>query len=320
MTTRRNRGLTPEQRTDARLALQMLNGTGMSLVDAARIASQGQHIAQVPLSKAIAMFLRECTRKNLRPRSVEFYELRLDHFACAFEDDALASLDRPALRAWLEGLDVAETTRQGYLRAIRAFLRWCKRQEPPIIRTDPTEGLQLLKPRIERKIDHFDVDQSRAMLSAPSPYRDAIALMLFAGIRPSEINAREKPPLLWKHIDAKRKLIRIPAEIAKTRAPRVLENLPPALWKWIAPKQPGDPVCDRQLMLMPRWMQQHGIINDWIQDGCRHSFATYHLAAYNNANLTSTILGHEGRVSLLHQVYAGIVTQKEARQFFAITP
>lgn len=80
--------------------------------------------------------------------------------------------------------------------------------------------------------------------------------MLFAGVRPSEVNAREKPPLLWRHLDFKAKTIRIEAATAKTRVARVLEDLPPNLWQWLKldRSEPGEPVCPLQTRFLSRWL------------------------------------------------------------------
>lgn len=326
---RKNYSLTPEERADAREALQILRSAGWSggsiLTDSARIASGRQAGAvSCGLETAADQFVRDALKRNLRRRSVEFYESKLAGFLDAFEGRDLDSFSRPEVRQWLEALPVSDTTREGYLRAIRAFFRWAVRQEPALCRSDPTDGLALRVVRQAREVPTLGTSESEWVIANAGDYRAALALMLFAGIRPSEINAREKPPLLWRHVDFKGRSIRIEAETAKTRVARVLEGLPPNLWQWLRfdRGKPNDMICKHQTRFVSRWLMGRSDcpLGRWPQDVCRHSFATYHVALFGNVERTSLLLGHEGHARLLHQRYRGVATKAEAKKFFSISP
>lgn len=326
---RKNFSLTPEERADARAALQVLRSAGWHgsnvLTDAARVASGRSGASKVcTVPEAVEGFVRDCMRRGLRRRSVEFYESKLGAFAGGFDGRDLDSFARVELRDWLEAMAVADSTREGHLRAVRALFRWAERQEPALCRMDPTRGLALRVEREAREVAILSPGDAAWVMEHAGGYRAALALMLFAGVRPSEVNAREKPPLLWRQLDFKAKTVRIEAATAKTRVARVLEDLPANLWQWLKLErgEHGEPVCPLQTRFLSRWLigREGCPIADWKQDVCRHSFATYHVAAFSNVERTSLIMGHEGRARLLHQRYRGVATRAEAVAFFGIKP
>jgi integrase len=61
-------------------------------------------------------------------------------------------------------------------------------------------------------------------------------------------------------------------------------------------------------------------LEKWPPDVLRHTFATYHVAAFNDPGKTSLLLGHEGNPSLLHRHYRGLATQAEAIKFWNLRP
>jgi integrase len=321
---RKNYSLLPSERADARAALEMLSGSGLSLTEAASLAIGRAASAQrTSLEAAFEAFLRNCIKRNLRPTSVNFYESKLATLCAAFPNAFLDDFKRPELRTWIEGQGAAQSTTEGYLRAVRALFRWARRQDPPLCIEDPTLGLTLDVIMDERLVEIFKPKEAKAILSVAGTYKAAAVLMLFAGVRPGEINSSTKPSLLWRHIDFKARSILIPAHIAKTRVARLLEKLPDNLWLWLKLLRgaPDDPICERQLVGMSRAILRDAKgLHRWVHDGCRHSFATYHVSHFESTEKTSLILGHEGRVSLLHKNYRGLCSTAEAKAFFGIVP
>ena len=321
--SRKNFALSADKRADAREALEILKGSGLSLAAAAALAvNKRQGVVPTSLEVGVNQFLRSCLARNLRRRSVEFYESKLGSLVGYSGEMVMDSLDRVSLREWLMSQRGSETTRAGYLRAVRALYRWARKQEPPLCASDPTEGLTLELPVLERSVGFFSVKEVKGILKQAGPYRAAAALMLFAGVRPSEVNESTKGWLKWQDIDFEGREIRIPAALAKTRVARVLEDLPENLWEWLE-RDRGDgreAVCVPLVRFMSRHLLKAGAVERWIQDGCRHSFATYHVAAYKSVEKTSLIMGHEGRARLLHQRYRGVTSAGEAKKFFELVP
>ncbi len=60
-----------------------------------------------------------------------------------------------------------------------------------------------------------------------------------------------------------------------------------------------------------------GII-PWSHDAMRHSFATHHLAAFNDIGKLSLQMGNSPHV--IHSAYKGLVSKADAERFWALRP
>jgi hypothetical protein len=58
----------------------------------------------------------------------------------------------------------------------------------------------------------------------------------------------------------------------------------------------------------------------WPRNALRHSFASYHLAAYQDPVRTAYLMGHRSGTDLLDSCYKGLVSGVEARRFWALRP
>lgn len=321
MDRRRNFALTPAERNDAKEALQLLDGTGISLLDAARrVIASGEVSRSVSCEVAADRFLLYCLRKNVRQATYNDYEYRLTTFLATWGEHDMSAIDRPMLRDWLMAMDCAHSNRHNFFRVIRAFFRWAKRQDPPMVSNDPTDGLQLAQAIAEHNIGFYTVDEARQIMAAAGPYSAFFALGLFAGVRPSEIAFDHKTPLTWQDIDFDERMIRIPSAVAKTRRARIMEDLPANLWQWLeAARESSGPISPGRSTQALRWLKRR--YNGQLHtDGARHTFATYHVAMHNDVARTSLLLGHEGRPTMIHRHYRGLATKAQAKAFFSITP
>jgi len=317
---RKDFALTPEQRSDARVALGILDGTGLTLTAAAHIASGGRRAVQAVLvSDACERFNLHVVRAGLRSRTQEWYEHHVRGIVAGLGDRAMPSLTRAELVQWIASHSGSAGTRAGLARAIRALWRWGARQEPPLCSADIVTGLKTTGPDNGGEAGILTIDEARAIMAQAGAYRSALALLLFAGIRPEELAGRSKPPLLWKHVLTSERMIRIPAEIAKTGRPRIIEGLPPTVWEWIVPGAPNDAVCPGRTRQALRKAQQV-MRRAWPPDATRHSFASYALALTSDAARVAHWLGHEGAPGVLHRHYRALVTRAEAEKYWAIVP
>lgn len=312
--------LSPEQRNDARRALALLDGK-MSLEDAVRRALDGKLAGErVTLADGIERFKQ--SRKHLRPATVQWYEDRLLVF---LDDPKLAgklvdNVRKGDLRSLIAGRDVSESTRASYARAIRACWAWMLVQDPPLAGSDPTEGLKTNPPRGDGEIGFLTVEQC-AEIMRTTKHRNAVALMLFAGIRPEELCGRDKAPLTWRGVNQTEKVIRIPAASSKGGRPRNIEGIPDTLWSWLGHAgKPDQPITDCFGINVTRSAKRSAKIKDWPADALRHTFATYAMAYTANAPQVSVWLGHEGNPTMLHRHYRGLATKAQAEAFFNLRP
>lgn len=315
--------MSPDERVDARDALRILEGSGLSLTEAARRSVQAVGVSQATfLEDAIDSYVRRLLRMNRRKATVNYYDDVLRIFSRAFPGRTLDDFERVKLKAWFEGQPLAPATVRSYYRAVRVLFRWAVRQDPPLVALDPTEGLVLELDEPDRAVGFLSVEDCRSIMDGAGRYRSALALMLFAGVRPEEVAGRGKSFLDWSHVDCVGRVVRVPSEIAKTRRPRVLEGLPDALWAWLQPKDKG-PVCpghSRQAIRVAKIAANFGTERPWPKDGLRHTFATYHVAAFSDVGKTILLLGHEGAPAMFWNHYRGLATAGAAAEFWALRP
>ena len=177
---------------------------------------------------------------------------------------------------------------------------------------------QASKPKVPPKaIGILSVDEARALLSAcPDTIRPAVAIVMFAGLRREEITQLD-----WRAIDLDRRFIEVAAEKSKT-AQRRLVTISDNLHAWLAPFRAISgsvmPPAITYRRKFQRALQAAGI-ESWKPNALRHSFASYHLAAHQDAARTALELGHiESRT--LFQHYRELIRPEDAQAFWRIAP
>lgn len=312
--------------------MRILKGSGLSLVDAAEIAMNAQDFGiaeNITLEASADRFLHAKLLEKKSENTFLFYESKLNRFTEELGSEIIARIDRKTLKGWIERQG-SKGNQAATFRALRALFRWCAAQEPPLIGKDPTKGLSF-KGEATAEPKFLAIEEVKAILEKMPPEMvSAVALQVFAGIRPEEIRGKGKPPLTWAHVRIQEKIIRIPADVSKTRRTRILENLPDNIWGWLTPgadRAPVSPIMHDQLTRRAQIAggfkagdRYRARIKPWPYDGMRHTFATYHVAAYQDPGRTSLILGHEGKTTLLYRSYRGLVTQAEGLRYFEILP
>lgn len=319
--TRIDYALSPAQRADARAALKLLDGTGISLETAAQRALHGRRaVRRIRLADARDEFVRSRLLNGKRERTVEFYENKLKPLTERFGECWFDDVDRPTFFQWVRALTVTEGTRAGIVRACRALWRWGIAQEPQLVAVDITAGLNGTGPTNDGEADFLTVAEVEAIMRGAGAYRSALALLLFGGVRPEELAGRSKVPLLWRHVRTEERLIRIPAEIAKTGKPRLNEELPDTLWHWIEPREEHRPVSPGRTRQALERAQAAIERERWPHDATRHTFATYAFAINRDAGKVASWLGHEGKPSTFHRHYRGLATKAEGERYWALRP
>lgn len=322
---RSNFAMDADEKADARGALALLEGTGLTLQEAARRAIEKMRgVERVTVSKCAEAFVRNRLREKCRELTVTWYENKLGRLTEEFGDSEMDSVTRAALRKWLDQQEVSESTRASYARAARAMWRWAIAQEPPLAGHDITSGLKVSPPSGD-STGFLPVPECQAILAGAGQYLAAFALMLFAGIRPYEMAGAKTKRLLWAHVNAAEKIIRVPAEIAKTGRARIIEGLPDALWHWLPAAgddaEPittvGAPALMEKAALLAGYGDRDARVRKWPYDALRHTFATYAVAFTNDPGKVSIWMGHEGKPSLLHRTYRGLATKAVAETFWA---
>jgi integrase len=246
-------------------------------------------------------------------RHLDDLRSRLNIFADSFNGQMVATITSAQIDDWLRSLDLSPVTRNHYRRLIVLAFNFAVRRgyaiDNPAEKTakakEPTTGIGILT-----------VMQASTLLENAAPeILPYIAIGLFAGLRRAEIERLD-----WSEIDFESGLVHVKAEKAKGARKRFV-TMQPNLREWLMPlrKFKGNvrsPDNFRQLFDEAR---QAAGIAEWPDNALRHSFASYHLAQFKNAALTSLELGHhDSRVTFAH--YRELVKPKEAERYWNIRP
>ena len=222
--------------------------------------------------------------------------------------------DRPDLaRRQVRGLDAASCREwlNGSFRTPRRFLNgraalsavcshairrgWAER--------NPTAGVDI--PVIkERRIAALPVQACSLLLRLAGDMHHgeclaAAGIMLFAGIRPAEVER-----LRWKHVCLEDKVISIPPQHSKTGGARHV-SLQPALSSILKRvRRPADmPVNGKR----------------WPNDALRHTFASYHARQFRDFSSLQMDMGHSS-LSLLRTRYLNMegISRRESAAFWQL--
>jgi integrase len=308
--------LSDEQRADALAAFRVLDGTGGTLKAAALFWKEHAAPADARTVNDLHKELIEATeRANRRPRTV--YELRnkLAGFTEQHGRQPAAQITTPDVEQWLNSHTrrMKPRSRAAYRQALhRLFAYAVKRgyrtanpvaaiEKPHADETTP----EVLTPEQVRRL----LNTAAAKWPAMVPY---LAIGFFAGLRSTEIDG-----LRWQSIDFQRRQILVSAATAKKRRTRYVK-MEPALSAWLADHRETEGPIFYSRRYMRRVEEQGGV--KVPHNGARHSFGSYHLAAFEDAGRTAAQMGHTDDHAMLFNHYRALVKPSEAREYWKIKP
>jgi len=289
---------------------------GVSLLDAARFYVQERGAELVPrrLIEAVSAFLADRERAGLRPATLHQYRMHLRRLCAAFPDASVGDLTAADLNHWLDKHSIRGRTRANYRTSFSALFEWCIRLGHAIrnpARSITTHIVDESTPGI------YSADETAALFRAAEKSHPELcgflALGFFAGIRTQELMR-----LTWDAVNSEH--VHIGPQVAKRRRRRfvtVLSNLR----RWIEAYRGAGPVAPvRERALRRRLRRLVASVGlTWPHNVARHSFASHHLALFQDAPRTAFELGHTSP-NVLYNHYRNLVTPEEGRAYFQIHP
>jgi integrase len=262
---------------------------------------------------------RSNRNKPLRSDSLNSISSKATEFKRAFEQYRIKEITRETVEQWLNGLAVSGQTREHKRNYLGQFFNWCIKRG--FTEVNPAKGIEI---HVDDPNPRFftveEVETTLTLLAESRFYADFLPFHLigfFAGVRPEE-TAR----LTWNNVllDGDNPYIFVPGEVSKTHFKRnvyLSQNLCRWLkwWKSKFPKLPLIPKRDHKDAL--KRFRKHLPFN-WISDGMRHSFATYHLARHSNLDLLEDQTGTAK--STLKRHYIDRAAKQEAERYWSIVP
>ena len=320
-------------------ALELLKGTGVSIVDAARLIknildaktanfklSNAQYCAKVidvgtksirwqemSFSEGLKIYY-ENKKQSLRPdslRDIRIIGRRLMRSNPDFAKRNFSELTRADCEDWLS---TTYTTPSQFNKA-RAMLHgifqfalrreWCDKNQLKLIER---------KKVIEKEIKPLTLQETKLLLNnANKSCSAAVGLLTLAGMRPREVRRIE-----WEDIDMHENSIKVRALCSKTGGVRHVEICPALKRVLTQSTKTTTKVCPRN------WKKQWKDIRDlsgfkgkWIQDVLRHTYASFHAKYFHDLPRLQLNMGHRD-IYLLRSRYVNMhrISKKSAKKFF----
>ena len=308
----------PERlRVIAQNAVEQLRPFGKTIDDA--VAHYVAHLKASEKSCTAVQLVKELLAAKkadgVSERHLGDLRYRLSVFAEKFDGKPVATITRAEIDDWLRSLPVSPLTRNNYRQ--RTALAFNFAIGRGYATSNPAEGAAKAKV-VSEPPGILSVNEAARLLEAAAPnILPYIAIGLFAGLRAAELERLD-----WSEIDFESDLIKVTAAKAKT-AQRRFVKMQPNLREWLLPLRkhkgnvrPEDRFEFRQFFNQAR---KDAGIKQWPDNALRHSFASYHLAHFNDAALTALQLGHhDSRVTFAH--YRELVKPKDAERYWQLQP
>ena len=319
-------GVSTLSATDAdryRRALALLEPTGADLIDVVSdyVRRHPPGTDRKTVRQIVEEFLRDGESRKLSAEHLSDLRKRLSRFSQSFTGP-LANVTPEQFRMWIRGLTGTEgqpltnRTKFNFQRIVSGLFQFAARARY-VPRDLADEIAEIDKPKPEAaKAEIFSPKEAAAILDKlPEEMVPAFVLGAFAGLRPAEI-AR----LDWSDIRMDQKVLIVGAHQAKTASRRVVP-LSDNLVQWLARFPGKGAVCPFETA---GWMAQRfsdaaavaGI--PWKRNALRHSFISYRLALTADPARVATESGNSA--AMVHKHYKALVTEAEAKAWFAIAP
>jgi len=273
------------------------------------------------VKSVIAELIAHKNASGRRARTVRQFGFLCERFAVNFGERRLSTIAPDEIQSWLtdekiHGIKLGPVSRINYLVAIGNIFNYgvkhgyCDRNPIKLLDRPSRESADIKFLTVEQIVSLLLHAEKHELV----PY---VALGIFAGLRPE----KELRALDWSKTSLTERTIRIDASLAKTRQRRVVE-ISDALAAYLTPhaKKRGAvvPLSDQEFRT--RWGKcrtNAGLI-PWPHDVMRHTFATYHLAAFNDIGKLALMMGNSAQV--IHSAYKGLVSKADGERFFALRP
>ena len=311
-------GLSQREMSDFITAREKLAEYGESISDAVqfrvdhlkRVRRHGITVAQ--LASEVVEAKRRDGRSEVYLRDLRY---RLSKFAQDFGQRPIAGITVDELDNWLRALPYSPQSRTNYRTIIGLLFSYAESRG--IIERNPIS--RTAKPKlIDKEPEIFSVDELRALLESANRVVPDVLPMLaigaFAGLREAEIQRLD-----WNEVDLARKHIEVKAAKAKSARRRIV-LMQPNLAAWLRPYggMTGRvvPAGARRKVACVR---EAAKIARWPNNGLRHSFASYRLAAIHDAPRVAAELGHTSP-QMLYSTYRELVLPEEAGRYWNLVP
>ncbi|MGB0152994.1 MAG: tyrosine-type recombinase/integrase [Verrucomicrobiales bacterium] len=322
--------LRPEQVEEAERAFHKLGSHSLEEAVAFFLGHAAKPDSPTSLTVAIREFLSDKEKEGLRAQSIRQLESTLNRFKAHAQDadcDHVHECGTPVVKSFLKsvraknGVDPATPkTWNNYRADLSSFFSWCSNpEERRWIEANPCAFVMKRKDDSGTP-DTLTVWQCARLMRDVETFKDGalvpyFALALLAGIRPGpegELHKLAKRADLKKLIDLKRGIITIPKGISKVRRKRNI-IIRPALRAWLE-KYNGPILPTNHSRMIKELRRRHQLSHDVL----RHSFITYHVAAFRSVGEAALEAGNSE--AEIKRSYLNDATVGQGEAFWRLAP
>jgi integrase len=254
-------------------------------------------------------FLIAKARAGRSDRYLRQLRVSLSAFAHGRASRPIADVTCSEVERWLFSRQWKPKTMRGYLTDVRTLFGFALRRG--YVRDVNACAVELPDvPDVAAPGIHTPEEVSTVLEAARRVDLDVmrhLALRYFTGVRSAEAHRMTEENLLLD-----RGVIEVPAHKAKTRRRRLV-SIQPVLSSWLALGGQLRPMSDKAWR---RVVRASGV--SWPANVTRHSFVSYHLAAFESAGKTALEAGHSEAILFAH--YRAVVTTEQAKRFWSLFP
>jgi integrase len=301
-------------RGEALEARRVLSPYGVSILDAARdyVKRAALLATSETVSNAVSSLVASKRVDGLRPRYLRDLHDRLRRFELSFGPRKLADIQSAEIDRWLRELGLAPLTRNSFRMRIYTLFEYARRCG--WVSQNPVEDVRKVKVREGVPGILEPIQIARILENASPETLPFFAIGAFAGLRTTELQRLE-----WRDVRFDEGLIEVRANSSKT-ASRRFAAIRSNLAGWLAPfRGRVGKVCPPDLYERTVEDRKRAGILVWPSNCLRHSFASYHLAAFSDLNTLTLEMGHVNS-AILFKHYRKLVTPAVAAEFWRIAP
>lgn len=312
--------MTPARIAEAAEAYNLLEGTGLRLLDVVRsgMATHKARTESVPFLDLFNQFLEAKSARD--PQYLKELRLTRDRFPQLHPMLATDITARHLDQILKKLSDGARNPVMRYLRAVFNFgLKRNYLSENPINRLDfahrPRREVEIIPNSQVSRMLHHALNEDLELL----PY---LVLGLFCGIRPDG----EIQGMVWSDIDLTDRVVVIRPEVSKTRRRRFPDLSENAKSWLIAYQNLGGSSIGKIVTYDESELRYHRTknwqaagIKKWITSGMRHTYCSNWLAVHKDINKLVLQSGHDSVDTMFRHYHRGS-PEAEAKAFWSLVP